>query len=187
MFGWFKSKSDAIRTAREFYGSIVSAARQECFYASWGVADEPPQRLEMLMLHLVAVLDRLAVEGDIGRPLALALTDCFVTDIDDNMREMGIGDLTVPKKVKKAAAALYDRHRDFRAAAAAGDTAALTAAIARAFSAPPESATAQRLTAYFDRLVQQLGAETSDAVLSGRATFPAPETTRAVAHHDIGR
>jgi cytochrome b pre-mRNA-processing protein 3 len=96
-------------TASKLYGSIVTQARMPGLYEGSGLPDEPAGRLEMLMLHMALALWRLQQEGEAGFTLARALNEAFVTDMDDCMREMGIGDLTVPRKVKKAAAAIYDR------------------------------------------------------------------------------
>ena len=172
MFGWIRNNADTRRIAREFYGSIVAQARHETFYAAWGVADTPPGRLEVIVMHLVAALHRLALEGVAGRRLAFALNECFVTDMDDNMREMGIGDLTVPKRVKQAAAALFDRHRDYLAGHAAADDAALSQAIAAAFRLPQDDACVAHLVSYFRTLVGHLLTLPATAVLAGRVTFP---------------
>jgi cytochrome b pre-mRNA-processing protein 3 len=100
-------------TATKLYGSVVAQAREPSLYLRSGVPDSAEGRLEMLMLHMALVLWRLAREGAAGSELARRLTEAYVTDMDDCMREMGIGDLSVPRKVKKAAAALYDRTRAY--------------------------------------------------------------------------
>ncbi|MGE0627630.1 MAG: ubiquinol-cytochrome C chaperone family protein [Hyphomicrobiaceae bacterium] len=108
-----KSRNDEARTASELYGRLVARSRAPWFYAGLGVPDTPEGRLEMVMLHVVLALRRLAAEGQPGQLLARALTETFVTDMDDCLREMGVGDIAVAGKVKKAAAALYDRNRDY--------------------------------------------------------------------------
>lgn len=106
------------RTATELYGSLVAWARSPALYALPGVADSPETRLELILLHMALMLRRIATEGPGRDSLARALTETFVTDIDDCLREMGVSDLSVAKKVKRAAAALYDRCRDYQAALA---------------------------------------------------------------------
>lgn len=91
------------------YDSIVAAARQARLYADWGVPDTPAGRIEMVAVHTAIVTHALIALGAAGEERARALNERFVTDMDDNMREIGVGDLTVPRKVKKAAAAVYDR------------------------------------------------------------------------------
>ena len=75
-----------------------------------GRADSIQGRFEMVALHLVLALRRIAAEGPDAEPLGRALTEAFVVDLDDVMREMTFGDLAVPREVKRATAALFDRH-----------------------------------------------------------------------------
>lgn len=118
MFGWFGQSRD--RTAvRALYESALAASRQPPLYSSIHVPDTVEGRFEMLALHLAALLDRLARCDPPASRLAKLLTEQFVVDMDDAMRAYGVGDLTVPRKVKTAAAALYDRYRAYGAATAA--------------------------------------------------------------------
>ena len=97
MLAWLKQLGNRRQTARSLYGSIVTQARSPAFYARWGVPDTAEGRFEMIALHLVLVLRRLAEEGAAGHRLARALTEVFAVDIDDSLREMTIGDLAVPR------------------------------------------------------------------------------------------
>ena len=111
--------------AATLYVAVAEAAREPQLYAEFGVADSVDGRLEMLVLHLVLVMDRVRrIEGD-GGAVARALGEAFVEHMDDTMRAIGVGDLTVPRKVKKAAAALYEAHQEYGLALAAdGDATA---------------------------------------------------------------
>ena len=122
-FRWdyLKSRRQPRRTATELYGRVVAWSREPWFYSDLGVPDTPEGRFEMVLLHTTLMLHRLKVEGPSGEPLARAVAEAFVTDMDDCLREMGVGDMTVAKKVKKAAAALLDRARDYGAALARPD------------------------------------------------------------------
>jgi cytochrome b pre-mRNA-processing protein 3 len=126
------SRSELTRTASKIYGSIVAQARQSTFYDPWGVPDSREGRFEMLTLHMALVMLRLGRIGNDGQDLSRTLGETFIADMDDNMREIGIGDLAVPKKIKRAAAALFDRHRDYGTLLTAGDEAGLARAIAEA-------------------------------------------------------
>lgn len=116
MLTWLFNRSDSRRKASDLYGAVVTLARRPQLYADMGIADTPEGRYEALVLYLFLVIERLRGAGDEAAGPAQALVETFVTDMDDNMREMGVGDLTVPKKVKKAAGALYDRVETYRAA-----------------------------------------------------------------------
>ena len=86
-------------TIETIYGMIVTQAREPEFYRKFAVADTVNGRFDLLLMHLWLVLRRLrAVEGESG--LSQALFDRFCEDMDDNLREMGVGDLTVPKRMK---------------------------------------------------------------------------------------
>lgn len=124
MFGWLSTRAVAANAAETLYGEIVSVARTPVFYSDWGVPDTVEGRFEMIALHLALVLDRLSREAEAGQALGRRLTEACIADLDDNMREIGIGDLAVPRKVKKAAAALYDRHGTILGALASQDTCA---------------------------------------------------------------
>lgn len=116
MLSWFTDLFLPKRRANDLYGAVVAFTRAPLFYDQIGVADTPEGRYEILVLHLFLVMERLRSLGDEGHHLSQELIDKFVTDIDDNMREMGVGDLSVPRKVKKAAGAFYDRVEVYRAA-----------------------------------------------------------------------
>ncbi len=139
------------------------------------MADTVEGRAELLILHLVAVADRLTREGKRGERPARMLVEAFVSDMDDNLREMGVGDLAVPRNVKRAAAGVYERARVYRAALASEDEAALARELSR--YAPGLDGNTERarvLARYTRRLHKHLSAAASEALLNGSITFPAP-------------
>jgi cytochrome b pre-mRNA-processing protein 3 len=175
VLSWLRRRAEQGRTAKDLYGASVTQARQPAFFDPDGVSDTPEGRAGMIMLHLFLVLDRLSRTGDLGESLALALTETFVTDMDDCLREMGVGDLAVPKKVKRAAAELRARCLAYRDALEAGD-----AALARELSATlpgldrrPERAAG--MVRYVRRARAILDELPSSDLLAGRVTFPSPD------------
>ena len=120
MLQWFRKRTEASHRAEKLYGSVVTAARQPFFYKHMGVLDTPEGRFELIALHLFLVLEPLRRRGSDETALAQRTIEAFVTDMDDCMREMGVGDLAVPKKVKRAAAAFYERASVYRRGLAAG-------------------------------------------------------------------
>src|SRR5262245_14657948 len=88
------------------YGTIVAQARAEAFYRDFGVPDTVSGRFEMVVLHLVVVLRRLEAEPD-SRELGQGLFDRFCSDMDANLREIGIGDLKVPQEMRRMGEAFY--------------------------------------------------------------------------------
>jgi cytochrome b pre-mRNA-processing protein 3 len=107
----------------------VTQARQGGFYARVGVPDTREGRFELVVLHLVIVLHRLARAGELGRRLQRALTEAFVVDVDDTLREMTVGDLAVPRHVKRAVAILQDRYAAYGPGLAAPQERALKEAL----------------------------------------------------------
>jgi len=126
MLGWFKTRAQARRKAEELYGAVVAAARTPLYFRDLSVPDTPEGRFEMVALMLYLVLDRLKTAPG-GVDLTRGTIEAFVTDMDDCMREMGVGDVVVPKRVRRAAAAFYERSGAYRAAVKAADEPALAA------------------------------------------------------------
>ncbi len=107
-------------TIEAIYGMIVTQAREPLFYRDLGVPDTVNGRFDLLVLHLWMVLRRLRpIEGGAG--LSQALFDHFCDDMDANLREMGVGDLTVPKRMQAFGEAFYGRAAAYDLALAAGE------------------------------------------------------------------
>jgi cytochrome b pre-mRNA-processing protein 3 len=166
------------RQARALYESIVTQARTRSFYADLGVPDTPEGRFEMVALHLVLILHRLGrLEGEAGavaQRLARTLTETFAADLDDNFREMSVGDLAVPRQVKRAVGALHARYGGYLAALADADAAALTVAIQSRFrgAGAGQGLDALRICAYIRRAEHRLGQEPTAEMLAGRIAWP---------------
>lgn len=111
--------------SKPLYEAIVAAARQPWAYREAQVPDTVDGRFDFLVLHLCLVLERL---GQDVPAFKQALIDYFCTDMDDNLRELGAGDLSVAKKVRRMAEALAGR---FAAYDAAPDSAEMEQAIQR--------------------------------------------------------
>mgnify|MGYP000411422531 CR=1 FL=1 len=112
---------------RRCYEAIVAAARHPAFYARWQVADTLDGRFDMVALHTYLILDRLkGVEPEFRQ----ALVDEFFRDMDRSLRELGVGDVSVGKKVRKMAEVFYGRITAYDAALAGPET-QLVDAVAR--------------------------------------------------------
>ncbi|MGH7248056.1 MAG: ubiquinol-cytochrome C chaperone family protein, partial [Pseudomonadota bacterium] len=97
------------RTAvQALYGAIVAAARNPAFYADRGVPDTLDGRFELIALHAFLAIRRLKQSAD-SAAYAQALFDTMFADLDRNLREMGVGDLSVGRQVKTMAKAFYGR------------------------------------------------------------------------------
>jgi cytochrome b pre-mRNA-processing protein 3 len=105
IFNLFR-KTVAPDAVEEAYRSIVAQSRQEQFYAEWGVADSVTGRFDMVSLHMALYLHRLKAETT-ARTFAQALVELFFKDMDYSVRELGVTDLGVPKKVKTMGKVFY--------------------------------------------------------------------------------
>jgi len=158
------------------YGTIVAQARSPVFYAAYGVPDTVEGRFELIVLHLVLFLNRLG-RGGAAAPVGQHLFDVFCRDLDDNLREMGIGDLAVPRKMRRFGEAFYGRQAAYRAAFAATDERALEKALARnIFAVGGVDERVTRLARYTRALASLLDATAEDLLIAGKAVFPRPET-----------
>lgn len=147
MLDSLRTRTETRRKARDIYGAVVTQARKEGFYADLGVPDTPVGRFEMVALHLFLALEGLRGAA-VPEALSRMLVEAFVIDMDDSLRELGTGDLSVPKKVKRAAAAFYERNLAYRAAIEAADKDLLTGALTEYVYAGVAAAEAGDLAQY---------------------------------------
>lgn len=125
-----KSKANEAVVLRT-YEAIVASARQKRFYAQFHVPDTPIGRYEMLSIHVFLTLHRMKDAEPALRALAQEVADEFFKDVDHSLRELGIGDQGVPKRMKKLARMFYGRVATYGEALDAGDRSALRDAITR--------------------------------------------------------
>ena len=164
------TRPDTIST---LYGMIVAQARMPCFYRDYAVADTVNGRFDLIVLHLALVLERIAAEPGL-RALGQGLFDRFWQDMDHNLREMGIGDLSVPKKMRALGEAYYGRTQAYRAALAETSDRALIAALARNIHGGAEDDAASRLAAYMRLAIRDLAAQPVERLAGGTVHFPDP-------------
>jgi cytochrome b pre-mRNA-processing protein 3 len=167
------------------YGEIVAAARKPAFYVSFGVPDTPLGRFEMLCLHMFLFLERGRTAADAAfSALVQDVVDTFFTEVDHSLRELGIGDLGVPKRMKKLARMFYGRCQSYGAAISAGDKAGLTVAFRRnvwpEISAELSEPGAAALTNYAFAAHALLEQNALSQLIEGKITFPDPDSTLPV-------
>ncbi|AXK80233.1 ubiquinol-cytochrome C chaperone [Pseudolabrys taiwanensis] len=169
-------------TISALYGMIVAQARMPSFYQDFVVADTINGRFDLLVLHLVLVIERLNREEGV-RDLAQGLFDRFCRDMDDNLREIGIADLKVPKEMRKMGQAFYGRAQAYQAALATPDNAALVETLVRNIYAgsAPSAAVTDRLAAYVRDAIRALDTQETSALESGKLHLPDPARSFAVA------
>jgi len=177
-----RTRTETRRKAGEIYGAVVAQARRPEFYAALGVPDTPVGRYEMVVLHLFLVLEPLRSTSDGAAPLDRMLVEAFIEDMDDSLRELATGDLSVPKKVRRAATGLYDRSMDYRAALAEPGNAALAVALARHIHDAPDGTEADARLTTLAAYVRKAAAAMAEAgPVSGGVRFPEPPQSVEIA------
>lgn len=155
----------------------MAQARSEPFYRELGVPDTVQGRFEMIVLHLALVLARLELEGGIGQETGRAMLEAYVADMDDACRRLGIGDMGVPRHVKKSAVAVLERGNTYRAAIADNtESDALAKVLAAEIWQGPGEGTvgAAALADYVRRAVASLEMQDGARLLAGDIDFPEP-------------
>jgi cytochrome b pre-mRNA-processing protein 3 len=127
---WPFRRSRADQDGELLLSTVVQIARQPSFYGEGRAPDTLEGRLELMIVHAVMALLRLKAEGGLA-PLAQAFTDKLFRSFDAGLREDGVGDLTVPKKMRKLASEFYGRLGAYTEAIEAGDAGQLAAALVR--------------------------------------------------------
>jgi cytochrome b pre-mRNA-processing protein 3 len=165
------------KTAREIYLLIVAKARQPYFYAELGVPDTVDGRFDMITLHAILVIEFIAQGGKASKALSQQLFDEMFADMDRSLREMGAGDLSVGKKVRKMAEVFYGRAKAYREALAHDDEDSLTAALARnVYGGEGHPENAHRLARYALAAAKSLSGTRMDDVHAHALQFPDPQT-----------
>ena len=159
--------------AAELYGAIVAQARLPVFYQALGVPDRIEGRFLVLSINLFAVLNRLTQDAPATRALSQALSDRFSADMETVLRELGVGDLAIPKKMRALAASSRALLQAYAGALPRGEE-AVAAELARAFpflSESPQGAT-RRLAHYLMMTIRALEAQPLAALARGEVNFP---------------
>jgi cytochrome b pre-mRNA-processing protein 3 len=102
-------KTNKLKVENKIYRSIVEQARQQTFYTKYGAPDTPDGRFDMITIHAFLVMRRLKDENKTTNNLSQSIFDLMFTDMEQNLREMGSGDVGVTKKIMAMAEAFYGR------------------------------------------------------------------------------
>jgi cytochrome b pre-mRNA-processing protein 3 len=134
---------------RALYTGAVEQSRTPALYADLGAPDTVEGRFEIYSLHVVLLLDRLRGHAAPAGEVSQALFDAYVKDLDHALRELGVGDLAVGRKMRKLGEAFYGRGKSYEAAfAALPDEAPLLALLTRTVYAEADASPAPRLLDY---------------------------------------
>lgn len=165
----FRSRERS-RPGLALYEAAVAQARQPGFYRDLGVTDQIDARFELYTLHVLLLVMRLREEPapntQSGAEVGQDLFDVYVSALDNSLRELGVHDVTMAKKMRKLGEALYGRMTAYEPAIREGDTAALSAALARNVYESQEAGLAEGLAGYALAARAALAGQPLDAVLT---------------------
>jgi cytochrome b pre-mRNA-processing protein 3 len=167
-----KPRARARGTIEAIYGTIVTQAREPSFYRDLGVQDTVNGRFDLLVLHLWMVLRRFSSEEGFAE-VSQALFDHFCDDMDANLREMGVGDLAVPKRMQAFGEAFYGRAAAYDLGLERGPE-SLASALCKNILNGAGMENARRLATYVEAALASLAGLKAAAVLAGAWTFPLP-------------
>lgn len=164
-------RDDDIATA--LYGAIVAQARSPALYAEIGVPDSVSGRFEMVVLHVVILLQRLEVGSEAARAAGQGVFDHFCRDMDNSLRQMGIGDLSVPRHMRNVGEAYFGRAQAYQPNLADGQAEFLADTLKRTvFPAGDNTKSANALAAYALEAVSRVNEQDESDIIGNGPNFP---------------
>lgn len=159
---------------RALYTRAVRQARTPALYSDLGAPDTHEGRFELYSLHVYLVLERLKDQGPRAAETGQAMFDAYVKALDDALREMGVGDMSVGKKIRKLGEAFYGRIKSYEEAlVAAPDPAPLEAVLTRTVFAEADAGRVGDLATYVLAQRRHLAGQSVDALCAGDLTWSA--------------
>lgn len=176
IFSLFRKRSHNRAITDRQYAFLTAAARNSAFYTDFGVPDTVMGRFEMLSVVMILFFRRTTRSELSGQELAQEIVDAFFQDIDHSIRELGIGDQGVPKRVKKLAGMFYGRLESYAAALDASDPDRLAAALRRNIHPRSDEGMPDMrdLAMWMMAAGSALAALPEDVICRGQAQLPMP-------------
>jgi len=157
---------------RALYAQTVAQARTPALYAELGVPDTTEARFELYSLHVYLLMERLKAQGEQAAETSQVLFDTYLSALDNALREMGVGDLSVGKRMRKLGEAFYGRVLGYEAAIAAlPDAAEMEGLVTRTIYADADPAQAPALAAYIVARRQALAAQPLERLYAGDVSW----------------
>ena len=186
VFARWRARRASRAVIEQILGEIVAAARRPALYQALQAPDRIDGRFELLTLHAGLVLRRLGALGGLADSMAQDLVNSVFLHFDDTLREMGLSDIAVSKRIKAMGSAFYGRNAAYAAALNEGSAARLAAALARNVygAADPDAAPgAGALALHVASLDTALAAIPMEDFATGRFRFP-PGSIASGGSHD---
>lgn len=170
---WVERRSAVKQAAQALYLRVIEQARAPSLYEAFGIPDTPDGRFDMIALHAILVFRRLRQEREQTRQLAQELFDLMFADMDQNLREMGVGDMSIGKRIKGMAQGFYGRLASYDAALHDNDARTLEAALRRNVyrHATPNDQQVKAMTTYVRLQAQALEGYPIASLAAGQVVF----------------
>ena len=162
---------------QKLYGAVVTQSRNPLFYTDLGFEDSAMGRFNLLALHMFLLSRRLVREdSDIFTRLNQEIFDAFTLELDVALREMGVGDPTVPKRKKKMVHSFYGQVEDFAVPMDDDNKEQLANAIFKRFydNSPEQHDNADKVAAYMRQTGKFLDSQIGETILKGQLDWPDP-------------
>ncbi len=176
MFGFFKRRRANQDLFDALYASITEASRATVFYAALGVPDTVEGRFDMLTLHAVLILERLKQLPPPADDFAQDFVDDLFRRFDGTLREMGVGDITVPKRMKRIASHFMGRAKAYHDALTSGDDAMVAALARNVFDDESRKDASATLNRYVNAVREVLLKTDFQAIAAATIAWPDPAT-----------
>jgi cytochrome b pre-mRNA-processing protein 3 len=155
----------------EIYNRCVAQARRPEFYRLLAMPDTLDGRFDLLLLHILMVMRRLGAEIKVKQQLF----DLMFADMDRSLREMGVGDMSVGKKIKPMISAFYGREQAYEKALGESDAALQDVLNRNLYAAAAiEPDILRQMAGYVRRSILALEKQPLPDLVSGHVEFMAP-------------
>lgn len=161
-------KNTATEPVYAVYRSIVAQSRQTRFYADWGVPDTVTGRFDMISLHMALLFRRLRARKGDRHTFSQAVFDLFFSDMDRSLREMGVTDIGIPKKIQKMGNLFFGLLAALSAALETGTVEAVEDVLVRNVYGGEANPGARPLATYIMERARAMEAESEADILSGK-------------------
>lgn len=172
MLSAFFKRSSSTIPPQQLYGSVMTQARSPEFFTDFGMPDTVMGRFDVLSLHIYLLARRFREEGSpIAMDLSQEVFDLYVYDVERALRELGIGDTSVPKKKKKMIRSFYGQIDDFDEAINTTDEAVISEKARLRYLSETENPNPQLLASYILKTEAHLKTLPMNALLSGKVSW----------------
>ena len=180
IFGLFRKRRHNQAIVKRQYDALTVVSRHPVFFLEYGLPDTVMGRFEMLSVVMILFFRRTSTAATSGQELAQEIVDAFFQDLDHSIRELGIGDVGVPKRMKKFAGMFYGRLESYAKALEAKDADQLAEALSRNIYPPTakgagEAPSMRALADYMIAAEATMAGISDDDIATGSVTLPIPQ------------